>query len=222
MIKPAYQQPIDRSTLEATIDFFDKLLRLLHPFMPFVTEELWQAIAERKAGESIMVALMPQSGRGAACPNRSINVVEGMDEAKAIISNIRTIRLQRNIPAREALSLQVVGTYSSACDAVISKMANLSGIDSVATKAAGAVTFLVGTTEFAVPLTQAINVEEELAKLNAELTHQRGFLELVLKKLNNERFVANAKPEVVAGERQKQATAESKIKTLEENITALQ
>ncbi|GHT76149.1 valine--tRNA ligase [Bacteroidia bacterium] len=215
MIKPAYQQPIDKKTYDATLNFFDTLLRLLHPFMPFITEELWQALEERKEGESIMISHLP-------------NVVETlhatslqMETVKEIISNIRTIRLQKNISNKELLSLQVLGEYNPAYDSVIIKMANLSDIASVTEKSTGAVSFLVKTTEFAVPLENNINREEELLKLQEELKYQKGFLQSIMNKLNNEKFVANAKPEIVANERKKQADAESRIKSLEESIEGL-
>jgi valyl-tRNA synthetase len=230
MIKPAYQQPIDKKTYEATLGFFDALLRLLHPFMPFITEELWQALAERKEGDSIMVAAMPKPlnllketsplhRTQQSLPFRGD--LEGFDEAKEIISNIRTVRLQKNIPNKEPLKLEVLGGYHANYNSVIAKMANLSSIEEVREKSPGAVSFLVKTTEFAIPLGNAINVEEELAKLEAELKYQQGFLKSVKAKLGNEKFVANAKAEIVENERKKQADAESKIKSLEENIAAL-
>jgi valyl-tRNA synthetase len=226
MIKPGYQQPIDRKTYEATLGFFDALLRLLHPFMPFITEELWQALEVRKEGESIMVETMPNPSRRDARPCVSTTtttepLLSGMEEAKEIITNIRSIRLQKNIPAKEPLSLQVLSEYNADYHSVIAKMANLSGIEQVQEKAPGAVSFLVKTTEFAIPLGNAINVEEELAKLETDLHYQRGFLKSVLGKLSNENFVSKAPVQVIEAERKKQADAESKIKSLEESIAAL-
>ena len=215
MVKPAYQQPIDRKTYEATLGFFDNLLRLLHPFMPFITEELWQHIAERGENESIMVARIPEAGAFNA------TTITAMNEAKEIIAGVRSVRLQKNIPNKNALSLQVAGTFSNDNAAVIKKLANLETIDQVTEKDATAASFLVGTTEFAVPLGNNIDVEEELKKLEAELKYMEGFLASILKKLSNERFVSNAPEAVVAGERKKQADAESKIKTLQESIAAL-
>jgi valyl-tRNA synthetase len=215
MIKPGYQQPIDRKTYEATLNFFDALLRLLHPFMPFITEELWQALASRKEGESIMLAAMPQSRH---C---DLPMTEEMEEVKAVVSNIRAVRLQKNIPNKEPLVLQVVGDCNSAYYPVIVKMANLSGIETVREKTPGAVSFLVKTTEFAVLVGNNINVEEELAKLETELKYQQGFLKSVSGKLSNENFVSKAPAPVIEAERKKQADAESKIKSLEETIATL-
>ena len=215
MVKPAYQQPIDRATYEATLGFFDNLLRLLHPFMPFITEELWQHIAERGENESIMVARIPEAGAF----NEA--TIAAMNEAKEIIAGVRSVRLQKNIPNKNALSLQVAGQFSNDNAAVIKKLANLEAIDQVSEKDATAASFLVGTTEYAVPLGNNIDVEEEIKKLEAELKYMEGFLASIMKKLSNERFVSNAPEAVVAGQRKKQADAESKIKTLQESIAAL-
>jgi valyl-tRNA synthetase len=216
LVKPAYQQPIDRATYEATLSFFDSLLRLLHPFMPFITEELWQAIAPRKEGESIMVSLLPQSEK------YDNQFLSDFEHTKHIIAGIRTIRLEKNIPNKDALSLEILGDHNSTYDSAISKMANLTAIAPVNEKAAGAASFMVGTTEFAVPLADNIDIEAELEKLRAELIYQEGFLKSVQKKLSNERFVQNAKPEIVENERKKQADAESKMASLKENIEALE
>ena len=216
MIKPAYQQPIDAATYKATLGFFDVLLRLLHPFMPFITEELWQHISERADGESIMYARVPEAGKVDA------EALAQMAVAKEIISGVRTVRLQKNIPNKNALSLQVVGKFSNTCSSIIKKLANVESIDEVSEKDATAASFLVGTTEYAVPLGDSINVEEELAKLNADLKYYEGFLMSVEKKLSNERFVNNAPEAVVNAERKKKADAESKIATLKESIAALQ
>ena len=215
MVKPAYQQPIDRATYNATLNFFDNLLRLLHPFMPFITEELWQHIAERGENESIMVARIPEAQAFNA------ETITAMNEAKEIIAGVRSVRLQKNIPNKNALTLQIVGKFANENAAVIKKLANLELIDEVAEKDATAASFLVGTTEYAVPLGNNIDVEEELKKLEADLKYMEGFLASIEKKLSNERFVSNAPEAVVAGERKKQADAESKIKTLKESIAAL-
>lgn len=215
MVKPAYQQPIDKKTYEATLGYFDSLLRLLHPFMPFITEELWQALAERKEGESVMVSDMPKE---TAFDTAFIDTFEKIKET---IAGVRTIRLQKNIPNKEELSLEVVGQYDTAFDSVISKMCNLSSITSVNEKDVTAASFLVGTTEFSVPLGSNIDVEAELKKLNDELRYLEGFLKSVAAKLSNEKFVANAKAEIVENERKKQADAESKIKTIKESIANL-
>lgn len=215
MVKPGYQQPIDKATYEATLGFFDALLRMLHPFMPFITEELWQALAPRESGESLMVALMPKAGAV------DESYLQAFEAVKEIVGGVRTIRLQKNIPNKDALDLQVLGAHNEAFNAVIVKMCNLSAIQSVAEKAAGAVSFLVGTTEYAVPLGNRINVEEELAKLRDELKYQQGFLASVMKKLGNENFVSKAPAKVIEMERKKQADAESKIKSIEESIKNL-
>lgn len=215
MIKPAYQHPIDRQTYDTTISFFEKLTLLLHPFMPFITEEIWHALYERKEGESIMVAQLPQ------LPKIDNKLIAEFENVKNIIAGIRTIRLSKNIPNKEQLELLVAkGEHNDAYNPIITKLGNLSAI-SVRQEAA-AISYMVGTTEYAIPMTSNINVEEELAKMQSELEYLQGFLASVMKKLGNERFVNNAKPEIVANERKKQADAESKIKALEENISKLQ
>lgn len=215
MIKPGYQQPVDNSTYLSTLGFFDALLRLLHPFMPFITEELWQAMEPRKEGESLMVALMPEV---APVDN---SYLEAFEIVKEIVSGVRTIRLQKNIPNKDALSLQILGEHNDAFNPVIVKMCNLSSIENTDEKAVGSVSFLVRTTEYAVPLGNMINVEEELAKLKEELKYQQGFLISVQKKLSNESFVSKAPAKVLEMEQKKQADAESKIKSIEESIAAL-
>lgn len=215
MIKPGYQQPIDKTTYEATLAFFDALLRLLHPFMPFITEELWQALYNRAEGESIMVALLPEPKK----PNEQL--LDDFEVVKEIIAGIRSIRLQKNIPNKETLEMQAVGEHKEAFNPVIMKLCNLTTIKRVEEKDASAVSFLVRTTEYAIPLGNMINIEEELAKLKAELEYQQGFLQSVLKKLSNENFVNKAPAKVLDMERKKQADAESKIKSLEESIAAL-
>jgi len=215
LIKPGYEQPIDKKTYEATLGFFDSLLRLLHPFMPFITEELWHALEVRKDGESLMVALLPETD------NVDNAFLDSFEIVKEIISGIRTIRLQKSIPARDSLELQIVGEHNAEFDSAISKMCNLSNVANIDEKAVGAVSFLVRTTEYAVPLGNLINVEEELAKLQEDLKYQQGFLNSVMKKLSNEGFVSKAPEKVLDMERKKQADAESKIKSLEESIAAL-
>jgi len=215
MAKPAYQQPIDRTTYEATLGFFDSLLKVLHPFMPFITEELWQALEEREEGESIMMVLQPKAS------SVDEKLITEFEYAKEIISGIRTVRLQKNIPNKDQLSLQVIGEHKTDFDAVIAKLGNLETIQTVTEKAAGSISFLVGTTEFSIPMGSLINPEEEIAKMEAEIIYYEGFIESVMKKLGNERFVANAKPEVVDAERKKKADAESKITSLKEGIEGL-
>ena len=220
MVKPAYidgkAQPIDKATYEKTLSFFDSLLKLLHPFMPFITEELWQHIYDRKDGESLMVQTLDI--------NKEANeeIVKNFEAVKEVIGGIRTIRLQKNIAQKEALSLQVAGESPVATfNAVISKLCNLTSIESVENKAEGSASFMVGTTEYAVPLGNLINVEEELKKLEADLKYNEGFLQSVLKKLSNEKFVSKAPANVIEMERKKQADAESKIASLKESIAAL-
>ena len=220
MVKPAYidgkAQPIDKVTYEKTLSFFDSLLKLLHPFMPFITEELWQHIYDRQEGESLMVQTLDI--------NKVCNeaIVKDFEAVKEVIGGIRTIRLQKNIAQKEALSLQVVGESPvAAFNAVISKLCNLTSIESVENKAEGSASFMVGTTEYAVPLGNLINVEEELKKLEADLKYNEGFLQSVLKKLSNEKFVSKAPANVIEMERKKQADAESKIASLKESIAAL-
>lgn len=215
MVKPAYGQPIDRTTYEATLGFFDTLLRLLHPFMPFITEELWQHLAERKDGESIMLAQLP------ICKAADEDVILSVATAKEIIAGVRTVRLQKNIPNKEQLTLNVVGQGEVPAKAIVKKLANLSEIVSVAEKDAMAASFLVGTAEYAVPLGNNINVEDELKKLEADLKYNEGFLQSVLKKLGNEKFVNNAPAKVIEMERKKQSDAEAKIAALKESIAAL-
>ncbi len=215
IVKPGYQQPIDAVTYRATIGFFDSLLKLLHPFMPFITEELWQALENRKEGESLMLALMPEAGLV------DDNLLDQFEIVKEVVGGVRTIRLQKNIPNKESLELHVLGEHCSDFNPVICKMCNLSAIRCVEEKTLEAISFLVRTTEYAVPVGTVINVEEELAKLEEELKYQQGFLASVLKKLSNENFVNKAPAKVIEMERKKQADAESKIKSIEENIRAL-
>ncbi len=295
MVKPAYGQPIDRKTYEATLHLFDVLLRQLHPFMPFITEELWQHLADRKPGESIMMAPVEQfkdtdvKAAQELCKtfDQLKEVIAGIrtirldvkaaqelcktfDQLKEVIAGIRTIRLQKNIAQKEALELLVLGENSglaafdsvinkmanltgmtvvdkkpesaasfmvgtteyfvplgnlidvlAAFDSVINKMANLTGMTVVDKKPESAASFMVGTTEYFVPLGNLIDVEEELKKLEAELKYQEGFLQSVLKKLSNEKFVSKAPANVIEMERKKQADAESKIASLKERIAAL-
>ena len=216
MVKPAYGQPIDRTTFDKTLGFFETLLKLLHPFMPFITEELWQHIYDRKPGESIMTQTLGEA------PAYDKTLVDSFENVKEVISGVRTIRLQKNIAQKEALTLESVGE-SPVCafNAVITKLCNLSEIKTVGTKPEGAAAFMVGTTEYAVPLGNLINVEEELKKLEADLKYQEGFLQSVLKKLGNEKFVSKAPTNVIEMERKKQADAETKIAALKESIAAL-
>jgi valyl-tRNA synthetase len=216
IIKPAYGKGINRIAYNATICFLDNLLKLLHPFMPFITEELWQQMYPRDEGESIMVQTL--------CMDTYVDekLLSKFETTKEVISNIRTIRLQKNIAQKEWLKLQVVGQNPvEELDPVIAKMCNLYDIYVVETKADGAASFMIGTTEYTVPLSNMIDVEAEIARMEAELKHKEGFLQGVLKKLSNEKFVGNAPTAVLEMERKKQADAESIINSLKESIVAL-
>ena len=222
MVKPAYingqQQPIDSKTYEETLRFFDILLKMLHPFMPFITEELWQALYERKAGESIMRESLVLSGLAA----EDQQLLADFELVKQIVSGVRMVRSQKNIAPKEQLELQVVGAnHYEAFNAAITKMGNLSAINVVSEKDAMASAFMVGTDEFAVPLGNMIDVAAEIEKMKQQLAHLEGFLQGVMKKLGNERFVQNAPEQVVAMERKKQHDAEEKIAALKESIAAL-
>ena len=218
MVKPAYGSPIDATTYNQTLSFFETLLKMLHPFMPFITEELWQHIFDRNEGESIMRAELKLDA-----PSEEDNaVVNDIESVKQIVGGVRTVRNQKNIPNKDALVLQVVGQNNfEAYASVISKMANLSAINVVAEKDATASAFMVGTDEFAVPLGDMIDVEAEIAKQEAQLKHLEGFLAGVKKKLSNEKFVAHAPEAVVAMERKKQSDSEEKIAALKESLAAL-
>ena len=218
LVKPAYGQPIDAQTYADVLQAFDHLLHLLHPFMPFITEELWQHLADRKEGESIMVS--PQ--QIAAPQEGDAELLAAMAQAASVVTNVRAVRNSKNISPREVLHLQVVGTNPiAAMDAIVCKMAGVDAVEVVAAKSEGASAFMVGTTEYAVPLGDLIDVEAEIAKAEAELKHLEGFLAGVEKKLSNERFVANAPAAVVELERKKQSDAQSKIATLRETLAAL-
>ena len=214
MVKPEYQKPVDSATFEATIDFFDSLLRLLHPFMPFITEELWQHIGARREGESIMYANLPE----AAATDTSI--LDDMETIKEVINGVRGVRAQRNIPSRDALKLNVI-CAEIPMKAVALKLGNLSEISTVDEKDPTAASFMVGTTEFNIPLLDNMDVEAELEKLNKELDYLRGFRTSVEKKLSNERFVGNAPAAVVEAERKKLADATTKIEAIQQTISAL-
>jgi valyl-tRNA synthetase len=222
MVKPAYidgkGQPIDRATYDATLRFFENLLKMLHPFMPFITEELWQHIYDRNEGESIMRDKLDISE-----PTETDNkLAADIENVKQIVSGVRMVRNQKNIAPKEKLDLQAVGTNNfEAYNSVITKMANLSAINVVAEKDSTASAFMIGTDEFAIPLGDMIDVEAEIAKMEAQLKHLEGFLNGIKKKLSNEKFVANAPEAVVALERKKQSDSEEKIAALQESIAAL-
>ena len=221
MVKPAYvngkQEPIDLSTYNMTLGFFDVLLKMLHPFMPFITEELWQNIIERKAGESIMREKLEVEK-----PNEESKArVSEMEKAKQLVSSVRMVRSSKNIAPKEKLTLLAVGNAQIAEEPIVKKLANLESIDRVTEKPADATAFMVGTDEFAVPLGSLIDVAAEIEKQEAQLKHLEGFLAGVEKKLSNERFVQNAPEAVVAMERKKQHDSQEKIAALRESIASL-
>ena len=217
IVKPAYGCPADKTTIEQTKLFFEQLMLVLHPFMPFVTEEIWQDLAPRTAGESIMVSSMPK--------------VEAADEAllsrftllQEAVSAIRNVRKQKNLPQKEAVELKVVldENYPKEFEAVLIKMGNLSAVTPVTEKNPTDAGFIVKTTQYFIPMGDNVNVEEEIAKLEKDLAYYEGFLNSVMKKLSNERFVSSAPAQVVANERAKQADAEAKIAAIREQLTAL-
>ena len=215
IVKPAYGQPIDAKTFEATTRFFDTLLRLLHPFMPFITEELWQHLAERKPGESIMTAQLPKP----FSPN--MEMINEFEHLKEVVAGIRTVRKQKQLPQRESLKLCVKGTHNPMLNAVLVKMGNLSEIESVEEKNPAASAFIVGATEYSIPLAGKINTEEERARLEKDLEYYKQFLGGVEKKLANEKFVANAPEAVVAVEIKKKSDAEEKIAAITAALAAL-
>ena len=224
MIKPAYQQPIDRETLTATLNIFETLMQVIHPFMPFITEEIYQTIGNRAEGESIMVSRMNVEAPHA----EDAALIEEMNQAKAVIGGVRALRQQKNIAQREPLTLQVVATDSEprvtrepAMAELVKKIAGLSAIEYVSQKGEGSQAFLIGTEEYAVPLGNLIDAEAEIKKAQAEIDRLRGFIAGIQKKLSNERFVQNAPAQVVELERKKQSDAESKIQALQETINAL-
>ena len=218
MVKPAYGQPVDRASYDATLSFFENLLKMLHPFMPFITEELWQHIYDRKDGESIMREKLEINAPTAD----DMKIIEDVESVKQIVAGVRTVRNQKNIPNKDALKLQTVSENKfNAYDSIVLKMANLESIDVVAEKDSTAAAFMVGTLEYAVPLGDMIDVDVEIEKQEAQLKHLEGFLAGVMKKLSNERFVANAPEAVVALERKKQSDSEEKIAALKESIASL-
>ena len=218
MVKPAYGSPIDRASYDATLSFFNQLLKMLHPFMPFITEELWQHLYDRQEGESIMTQIID-----IAVPNaEDIALAASIEGVKQVVSGVRTIRNQKNISPKESLTLQAVSADAYADFAsVITKMANVSAIEVVTEKDATSASFMVGTNEYAVPLGSMIDIEAERAKIEQQLKHLEGFLAGIKKKLSNEKFVANAPEAVVALERKKQSDSEEKIATLKEALEKL-
>lgn len=215
MVKPAYGKPIDKATMEATRRYFDSLLRLLHPFMPFITEELWQHLDAHPAGESIMYAQMP------LVKNVDLNLESEVKLAKEIISGIRAARAKKNIPSKEVLKLNVIGTIPSSIHELIKKLANVDEITMNAAKDAAAASFMVDTTEFNVPLASAIDVDAERLRIEKEIKYLEGFRTSIEKKLANERFVSNAPAAVVEGERKKLADTLQKLAANQASLDAL-
>ncbi len=215
MVKPAYGTPIDNETLQATLDIFDRLMRILHPFMPFVTEEIWHTLRERPEGASIMQQHMPHS---VFYDERTL---ADFEQAREIIAGVRNLRNSKGLSPKEALELFIKGQNNPLFHGIIRKLANVSRIEAVTDKVEGALNFLVGTTECFVPVSQNIDKEAELQKLQEEMRYAEGFLASVMKKLSNEKFVNGAPEKVVAVERQKKADAESKIEALKAQIAAL-
>ena len=216
VVKPVYGSPIDATTYEATLSFFDALLKMIHPFMPFITEELWQHLYPRKEGESIMVSRMPEFNS-----DENADILGEFERMKEIVAGVRTVRKQKQVAQKEALSLDVKGNHNPLFDAVLMKIGNISEIKTVEEKNPTAAAFIVDATEFSIPLESKINVEEELEKLNKDLAYYEGFLRGVEKKLANEKFVANAPEAVVAIERKKQSDATEKIAAIRASIEAL-
>jgi len=219
MIKPAYQQPVDAKTLQQTVGFFEKLMKILHPFMPFLTEEIWHLLADRDENDCIMLARLPERHR--------INhkVLEQFNFAKEVIIAVRGVRNEKNIPMKEQLEFFVKKNHNqqsdTTFDGIASKLCNLAPIGYVEEKVANAMSFVAGSTEFYIPLTGVVDIEAELIKLEEDLVYAKNFLNSVTKKLQNERFVSGAPVAVVDLERKKQSDAENKIKVLEEQIANL-
>ncbi len=216
MVKPAYGDAIDTATYNATLEYFEKLCLLLHPFMPFISEEVWQSITERKEGDSIMRASWPTAGA------TDDALLDKFEAVKELVSAIRTVRLQKNIPAKESIKLNIISEgHNPEYDCVVIKMCNISEINKVSAKDPMAISFLVRTTEYEIPMAQNINIEEEIKKTKAEIERFEGFLKGVMAKLSNERFIQNAKADIVERERKKKSDAESKLVSLREKLKSL-
>jgi valyl-tRNA synthetase len=218
IVKPEYQKPIDRITYDATVTLFEKLVKVIHPFMPFITEEIWQMLFDRKEGESIMVTRMPEAKKFKK------EMTTGFETVKETISAIRTVRKNKDILNKEKIELLILGNmsnYDTEFLPVISKLGNLSDVLFVSEKQEGSASFMVGTTEYFIPLAGKLDVESEIAKIREDLNYNRGFLVSVMKKLENEKFVSNAPADVLELERKKKSDAESKIKSLEEALKSL-
>ena len=217
MIKPAYQQPIDRTTFNSAIAILENNLKVLHPFMPFLTEEIWQLITERTPEQALIIAAWPEINPA------DETLISEFDVAAEVISGIRTIRKDKNIPFKDAIELKVVNNDNlpDGFDSIIAKLGNISAVDYVTDKVSGALTFRVKSNEYFIPVTGAVDVEEEIAKLTQELEYNKGFLKSVQAKLSNEKFVGSAPEKVVAMEKQKEADALAKIETIEQSLNGL-
>jgi valyl-tRNA synthetase len=215
--KPAYQQPIDVQTLEATVGFFERLMKMLHPFMPFISEEVWHLLRERKSGDDIMISQMP------VFDTFDEELAKAFQKAESILSSVRAVRKEKNIPNKDVIQLLVQEGEDSGCKfyPVVAKLGNIEEIKLVSEKPEGCISFIVGAQEFYIPLIQEVNVEEEIAKLEEELKYTNGFLRSVVAKLSNERFVNNAPEVVVEKERQKQSDAEARKSVIEEQLMEL-
>jgi valyl-tRNA synthetase len=216
MIKPAYLQPTDPVTYEATIGFFEKLIRILHPFMPFLTEEIWQVLRERKEVESIMVVMQP-----IPVPFNQV-LIDKFNFAEEVIMAIRSVRKEKNIPQKDTIKLFVRKNNHEipdpTFDGVVARLCNIDELSYVDEKVSNSQSFIVGSTEFFIPLSGKVNIEEELKKLEEELKYTCGFLTKVMQKLGNASFVNNAPSAVVESEHKKQQDAESRIRVLEQQI----
>ena len=219
IIKPLYQQPIDAVTYESTLEFIDRLLHMLHPFMPFITEEIWQLITPRKNGESLMVSPMPVAKKY----NREL--IGKVETIREVVTQVRSIRKDKNIPPREAVKLMVRPSsgalFHDHLVPLLKKLANLSEVEMIEHDPDSAVSFMVRNVEYFIPLGELVDVREEIGKLESELDYTRGFLESVQKKMSNQSFVQHAPAQVVEKERQKLDDAESKIAALELQIEKL-
>ena len=218
MVKPAYQQPIDKKTFDSTVALFEKLMQLLHPFMPFLTEEIWQLLADRTDEDSIMVSVMPKPD------SYDDDLLAKFEQVKEVIVAVRNIRKQKNIAFKEVLEMNYKAkgdNYDASFDCVVAKMCNLKEISTANGEMAGAMSFIVNAIEYFIPLGDLVNVEEEIKKMEDELKYTQGFLKSVQKKMSNERFVNNAPAKVIEIEKKKMADAEAKIKVLEDRIASM-
>ena len=217
MIKPDYQQPIDAKTHSTIIEIFENNLRILHPFMPFLTEEIWQYIAERKPEEALIVAQYPK------LETFNEKLISDFEVVKEVVSGIRTIRKDKNISFKDSIELSVINNenLSNQFNSVIAKLGNISKMESVTDSVDGALSFRVQSNEYFIPISGAVNIDEEIKKINAELTYTEGFLKSVQSKLSNERFVNNAPEQVLQNERNKEADALAKIETLKSSLASL-